>query len=197
MSSDVSTCCSDRDPVHLVVFTRADGRSVAARSHYLADRCRAAAVIVRPKSANVPAMGIRDSGMPEIDTWASFFEPVGVLERLVLTSAYRDVFEFGCSYGTFTQPAARCARHGPAFGRQQDLGLPSPARTSRLRVPFTAWVKSGFSKGGSSALTPSAMLARIEPHMLYLSLARSMIASVWRSLLRSDMLSSRLTVASM
>jgi len=53
----------------------------------------------------------RESGMPEEAYWASFFDPQAVLERLWLPQNSRcNVLEFGCGYGTFTLPAASCAR---------------------------------------------------------------------------------------
>ncbi|MHC4768383.1 MAG: class I SAM-dependent methyltransferase [Planctomycetota bacterium] len=52
-------------------------------------------------------MKIRDSGMPDEQTWGSFFNPQVVLDKLGLTSRTGDVVEFGCGYGTFTIAAAR------------------------------------------------------------------------------------------
>jgi SAM-dependent methyltransferase len=53
---------------------------------------------------------IRDSGMPEEQLWATFFDPPAILDRLLFDSAQADVVEFGCGYGTFTIPAARRTR---------------------------------------------------------------------------------------
>jgi SAM-dependent methyltransferase len=52
-------------------------------------------------------MKIRDSGMPDEQTWGGFFNPQVVLDKLGLTSRTGDVVEFGCGYGTFTIAAAR------------------------------------------------------------------------------------------
>ncbi len=52
-------------------------------------------------------MKTRESGMPDEAMWDSFFDPGLVLSSLGLTSACRDLVEFGCGYGTFTIPAAR------------------------------------------------------------------------------------------
>lgn len=54
-------------------------------------------------------MRVRDSGMPDQDTWEGFFDPEATLARLGLTPACGDVVEFGCGYGTFTIAAARVA----------------------------------------------------------------------------------------
>ena len=52
-------------------------------------------------------MKTRESGMPEESMWQEFFAPETALKKLGLTSACRDVVDFGCGYGTFTTPAAR------------------------------------------------------------------------------------------
>ena len=51
-------------------------------------------------------MKVRDSGMPEEDLWATFFDPELLLQRLRLEESAANVVEFGCGYGTFTCPAA-------------------------------------------------------------------------------------------
>lgn len=50
----------------------------------------------------------RESGMPDEAYWASFFEPEGILDRLMIAegSSY-NLVEFGCGYGTFSLPAAK------------------------------------------------------------------------------------------
>lgn len=52
-------------------------------------------------------MKVRESGMPDEEFWASFFDPEFVLRQLGLTETIANVAEFGCGYGTFTLPAAR------------------------------------------------------------------------------------------
>ena len=52
-------------------------------------------------------MKIRDSGMPDEDTWAGFFDPPTAFHRLGLTASICNVVEFGCGYGTFTVPVAQ------------------------------------------------------------------------------------------
>jgi SAM-dependent methyltransferase len=52
-------------------------------------------------------MKIRDSGMPDPQTWESFFEPSRVLRRLAFSSSTEDVADLGCGYGTFSIPAAQ------------------------------------------------------------------------------------------
>jgi len=52
-------------------------------------------------------MKTRESGMPEEELWATFFDAPAILRALKLGPARADVVEFGCGYGTFTIPAAR------------------------------------------------------------------------------------------
>ena len=49
----------------------------------------------------------RESEMPDIASWETFFNPRCILERLECVGSCGDVVEFGCGYGTFTIPAAQ------------------------------------------------------------------------------------------
>lgn len=49
----------------------------------------------------------RDSGMPVVEQWESYFDVAGVLDSLGCREAIGDVIEFGCGYGTFTIPLAQ------------------------------------------------------------------------------------------
>jgi SAM-dependent methyltransferase len=49
----------------------------------------------------------RDSGMPALEQWESYFDVAGVLESLGCRDLDGDAIEFGCGYGTFTIPLAR------------------------------------------------------------------------------------------
>jgi SAM-dependent methyltransferase len=48
----------------------------------------------------------RDSGMPVVEQWESYFDVAGVLDSLGCREVSGDVVEFGCGYGTFTVPLA-------------------------------------------------------------------------------------------
>jgi SAM-dependent methyltransferase len=50
---------------------------------------------------------IRESGMPEEEQWAKYFDPEIILKRLGLSRKVKDVADFGSGYGTFTIPAAQ------------------------------------------------------------------------------------------
>lgn len=50
----------------------------------------------------------RESGMPDEDYWASFFDSDVAIDRLWGSAkVHGNVIEFGCGYGTFTLTAAR------------------------------------------------------------------------------------------
>ncbi len=52
-------------------------------------------------------MKIRDSGMPDQQSWERFFDARHVLRQLGLTHGHEEVVDFGCGYGTFSIAAAR------------------------------------------------------------------------------------------
>lgn len=54
-------------------------------------------------------MKVRDSGMPDEEMWAGFFDPATVLEVFGLHQGIHDLVEFGCGYGTFTLAASGIA----------------------------------------------------------------------------------------
>jgi SAM-dependent methyltransferase len=49
----------------------------------------------------------RDSGMPAVEQWESYFDSAGILESFGCSHLSGDAVEFGCGYGTFTIPAAQ------------------------------------------------------------------------------------------
>ena len=49
----------------------------------------------------------RDSGMPVVEQWESYFDAAGVLDSFGFGRLSGDAIEFGCGYGTFTVVAAR------------------------------------------------------------------------------------------
>ena len=50
---------------------------------------------------------VRDSGMPVVEQWESYFDASGILDSLGFHHVSGDAIEFGCGYGTFTIAAAR------------------------------------------------------------------------------------------
>jgi SAM-dependent methyltransferase len=51
-------------------------------------------------------MKVRESGMPDEQMWATFFDAPAILAQLGFTDPQADIAEFGCGYGTFTLAAA-------------------------------------------------------------------------------------------
>lgn len=49
----------------------------------------------------------RDSGMPAVEQWESYFDAAGILDVLADRAVSGDAIEFGCGYGTFTIPTAQ------------------------------------------------------------------------------------------
>src|SRR3989344_2657681 len=52
-------------------------------------------------------MKVRESGMPEEETWQEFFSPDSILKTMCIGNRIKDVVDFGCGYGTFTIPTAK------------------------------------------------------------------------------------------
>ena len=49
----------------------------------------------------------RDSGMPVIEQWESYFDTAAILDSFGFSLVSGDAIEFGCGYGTFTIETAR------------------------------------------------------------------------------------------
>lgn len=60
-------------------------------------------------------MKFRESGMPEVEQWSSFFNPEKVLGALEVTNQITNLIDIGCGYGTFTIPASKIIS-GEAIG---------------------------------------------------------------------------------
>jgi ubiquinone/menaquinone biosynthesis C-methylase UbiE len=52
-------------------------------------------------------MKIRESGMPQEETWAKFFDVQYIFSKLEFNGNVNDAAEFGSGYGTFTIPASK------------------------------------------------------------------------------------------
>lgn len=60
-------------------------------------------------------MKTRDSGMPDLAWWESFFDPDAILDALGLCTTAGPAVDVGCGYGTFTLALARRSAH-PVIG---------------------------------------------------------------------------------
>jgi ubiquinone/menaquinone biosynthesis C-methylase UbiE len=81
-------------------------------------------------------MKIRESGMPQRDTWETFFDPKKILTTLELNDQVHNVAEFGCGYGTFTIPAAKIIK-GKIYAFDIELDM--------IRMTGEEAKKHGFS----------------------------------------------------
>lgn len=52
-------------------------------------------------------MKVRESGMPEEETWNGFFDVKAIMKKMNITERVRDIVDFGCGYGTFSIPVAK------------------------------------------------------------------------------------------
>ncbi len=102
-------------------------------------------------------MKVRESGMPDEATWASFFEPAAALEKLGLGPSCKNVVDFGCGYGTFTIPAAKIAS-GQVYGLDLDGSmLEITARNAgEAGVSNVSLISRDFIEHGSGLAPQSA-----------------------------------------
>lgn len=54
-------------------------------------------------------MKFRDSGMPDEQTWNTFFDPMSILGQMEITPDIKTLIDIGCGYGTFIIPASGIA----------------------------------------------------------------------------------------
>lgn len=78
----------------------------------------------------------RDSGMPAVEQWESFFEVAGVLDALGCRDVDGDAVEFGCGYGTFTIPVAQRI-HGRVFALDMDPLMVAATSARIVQVGLT------------------------------------------------------------
>jgi SAM-dependent methyltransferase len=55
-------------------------------------------------------MKVRESGMPDEQMWATFFDAPAILAQLGFNDPQAEIVELGCGYGTFTVAAAGLSR---------------------------------------------------------------------------------------
>ena len=68
------------------------------------------AAIICERMADAYLMKVRDSGMPDEEMWATFFDAGRILTQLGFDDPKADLVELGCGYGTFTVAAAARTR---------------------------------------------------------------------------------------
>jgi len=72
-------------------------------------------------------MKFRESGMPDIELWDSFFDADFTLKELDVTSSITTLIDIGCGYGTFILPAAKLIK-GKVIGIDIDHDTIKQAR---------------------------------------------------------------------
>lgn len=92
----------------------------------------------------------RDSGMPPVQLWETFFDPQGIFDTLKCLSLRGDAVEFGCGYGTFTIPvAARVSGTVYALDIDPIMVSATAARASQASVPNVVVEQRDFVTAGS------------------------------------------------
>lgn len=114
--------------------------------------------------------------MPPSPVWDDYFEPDLVLRKMGLTPVCHDIVEFGCGYGTFTNPAARCVS-GTVHAIEIDATMIDAAatRAAESGLDNIRFVDRDFIKDGSGLPTGSmdyAMVFNILHHDEPVSLMR-------------------------
>ncbi|HEY3850253.1 MAG TPA: class I SAM-dependent methyltransferase [Steroidobacteraceae bacterium] len=104
-------------------------------------------------------MKIRDSGMPEEQTWENFFDAVLILRRLGFSPNSGDVADFGCGYGTFSIPAAHLTQGTVhAFDIDPEMISATGAR-ARRSSPLDPRCEHTPRTGSQHQTAPGAMRA--------------------------------------
>lgn len=95
-------------------------------------------------------MKVRDSGMPDENTWEGFFDARQILARLDLIDSDEDVVDFGCGYGTFTIAAAQLTSGTVyALDIEPPMLAATEARTRSLGLANVRVVGRDFVADGS------------------------------------------------
>ncbi|HEY0800325.1 MAG TPA: class I SAM-dependent methyltransferase [Steroidobacteraceae bacterium] len=92
----------------------------------------------------------RDSGMPSVDLWESFFDPGAILGALECLQVCGDAVEFGCGYGTFTVALAPRVS-GTVYALDIDPAMVSATaiRASAAVIPNIVVEQRDFVTAGS------------------------------------------------
>lgn len=103
----------------------------------------------------------RESGMPDADSWGTFFNPECIVARLGCAGPL-DVVEFGCGYGLFTVPAA-LAVTGTVYALDIDAEMvAATASAAAINGLSNVWVEErDFLADGSGRPDASAGYAML------------------------------------
>jgi len=94
-------------------------------------------------------MKVRESEMPELAQWESYFDPPLVIEKLGLGHQTGDIVEFGCGYGTFTIPLA-AVTNGTVHAIDVDQAMldTTARRAAQLGLGNIVFVETDFMRDG-------------------------------------------------
>jgi SAM-dependent methyltransferase len=94
-------------------------------------------------------MKVRDSGMPDEQSWERFFAADHVLRQLGLTRGTEVVVDFGCGYGTFSIAAAQLTSGNVyAFDIDPDMVTATAARARQLSLSNLQALERDFMANG-------------------------------------------------
>ncbi len=107
-------------------------------------------------------MKVRESGMPDQARWESYFDPPRILSELGLSPSDRDVVEFGCGYGTFTNAAATLVA-GTVFALdiEPEILRAADARSKTLGLTNIEFIERDFIADGSGLANGAADYAMV------------------------------------
>lgn len=127
-------------------------------------------------------MKVRESGMPEKDTWESFFNPTETLKMMKLDKNVTDVVEFGCGYGTFTIPAARIIK-GKIYAIDIDSGMVAMTKNAaqKERLNNIQPIIRDFVKEGTNLDDESVDYVMLF-NILHLEDPQRLLREAWRNL---------------
>jgi SAM-dependent methyltransferase len=128
-------------------------------------------------------MKARESGMPDEAYWNTFFDAECVVKRLFGTHGCQgDAVEFGCGYGTFTLPAARCTSGSVhAFDIEPDLVAGVCRKARAAAIHNIAGQARDFVAEGTGLPSQTQAHAMIY-NLLHIESPHALLQEAWRVL---------------
>jgi SAM-dependent methyltransferase len=94
-------------------------------------------------------MKVRDSGMPNEQSWEQFFDARHILRQLGLTRGTEEVVDFGCGYGTFSIAAAQLTTGNVyAVDIDPDMVAATTSRARQLGLANVQAIQRDFAADG-------------------------------------------------
>ena len=130
-------------------------------------------------------MKIRDSGMPDADTWETFFDPQSTLHHLRFDVDGEDVADLGCGYGTFSVAAAQLTSGTVyAIDLEQDMVAATAAKAKQHGLSNVVAIERDFVRHGTG-LRDNSMAYVMLFNILHAEDALSLLREAFR-ILRKD-----------